>query len=46
MKLRMPDPPQWWNELFFLLPIQLVLVVFLGSLVGWGLLVLLFLLEV
>jgi hypothetical protein len=46
MKLRMPNPPPWWNELFFLPPIQLALVVFLGSLAAWGFLVLLFLLEV
>lgn len=46
MKLRMPNPPQWWNELSFLPPIQLALVVLLGSLVSWGFIVLLFLLEV
>lgn len=41
--MKLPKAPQWWNEMFYLPPLELALVVFLGAIVGWGFLVLLFL---
>jgi len=42
----MKRKPTWWNEFFWLVPLQMVVVALLVCAVFWGFLILLFAVEV